>query len=190
MSSTFRFALPLLLALFLLPACARKQDPTPVDTSTGAPTSDIGDSIIASGDSTGWGTELEPRDSGSGIDLGANTYNGRQMVRGVLQPVYFGFDSSSIAPAERTKLQTAADHLQQNPSDGLLMEGHCDWYGTADYNLALGDRRASSARDYLSTLGISGDRIETLSKGSLEATSGLAKADSGQDRRVELIILK
>ena len=70
------------------------------------------------------------------------------------------------------------------------MEGHCDWYGTEDYNLALGDRRANSARDYLTTLGIGIDRIDTLSKGSLEATAGLSKSESGQDRRVELIILK
>ncbi len=192
MFKLLRFTLPLILAVFILPACTKKQYPTPVDTTTGSSSSDIGDSIIPAGDGTGWGTELglEGRDPGAGIDAGAGTYNGRQMVKGVLQPVYFGFDSSSISTSERSKLQNAANHLMENPSDGLLMEGHCDWYGTEDYNLALGDRRANSARDYLTTLGIGIDRIDTLSKGSLEATAGLSKSESGQDRRVELIILK
>lgn len=193
MFKSLRIALSLILAAFVLPACTKKQDPTPVGTTIGSSSSkssDIGDSIIPAGDGTGWGTDLEPSALGDGIDLGANTYNGRQMVRGVLQPVYFGFDSSSIAAAERSKLQNAATHLMENPSDELLMEGHCDWYGTEDYNLALGDRRANSARDYLATLGVSTDRIDTLSKGSLEATAGLSKSESGQDRRVELIILK
>ena len=109
---------------------------------------------------------------------------------GLFQPVYFNFDSASIAAAERAKLQEAARYLDKNARAGVLLEGHCDWYGTADYNLALGELRANSARDYLSTLGVNSSRIETLSKGSLEATGGLSKAQSAQDRRVEIIILK
>ena len=91
---------------------------------------------------------------------------------------------------EQAKLQAAADYLQVNSQDGLLIEGHCDWYGTTDYNLALGDRRAKSIRDYLITLGVSGDRIETLSKGSLESTSGLSKPEAREDRRGKLIVLQ
>jgi len=128
---------------------------------------------------------LEPR----GLD-GAGLYNGRERVEGVLPSVYFGFDQSSIDAAERSKLQQAADYLSQNQTDGLLVEGHCDWYGTAEYNLALGDRRASSVRDYLITLGVSSGRIEVLSKGDLESTPGLSKTESGQDRRADLVILK
>ena len=111
-------------------------------------------------------------------------------IEGILEDVFFSFDSYSIASTERTKLQSAADYLKGNPQDGLLIEGHCDWYGTADYNLALGDRRAKSIRDYLITLGISANRIETLSKGSLEATSGLSKPEARKDRRGELIVLQ
>ena len=188
-----RLSLPLILAVFVLSGC-RKQPPTPVTDSAMGSGSRLGsdDSIIAGMDS-GWGDQgngLELRDGDAGIDLAEGTYNGRLMERGVLQDVYFGFDSSSISASERSKLQDAADHLAANPTDGLLIEGYCDWYGTEDYNLALGDRRANSARDYLSTLGVSGDRIDTLSKGSLEATAGLSKSESGQDRRDELVILK
>ena len=191
MYKTLRFALPLILAAFVLSGC-RKQPPTPVtDSAMGSGSeSGNGDDLIPGMDPEDWGNDLELRDGDEGIDLDEGTYNGRQMVRGVLQDVYFGFDSSSISSSERSKLQDAADHLASNPSDGLLIEGYCDWYGTEDYNLALGDRRANSARDYLATLGVSGDRIDTLSKGSLEATAGLSKSESGQDRRVELVILK
>ncbi len=146
-----------------------------------------GDIIPPAGLEEGWG--LTPREPGA-IDNEAKMYNGRAMVEGILQNVYFSFDSYSIASTERSKLQAAADYLQANSQDGLLIEGYCDWYGTADYNLALGDRRAKSIRDYLITLGINGNRIETLSKGSLEATPGLSKPEAQQDRRGELIVLQ
>ena len=193
MYKMLRFAFPLILAAFVLSGC-RKQPPTPITDSAMGSGSEFGngDDLIPSGMDSDWGNDgdLELRDGDESIDLEEGTYNGRQMVRGVLQDVYFGFDSSSISSSERSKLQDAADHLASNPSDGLLIEGYCDWYGTEDYNLALGDRRANSAREYLDTLGVSGDRIDTLSKGSLEATAGLSKCESGQDRRDELIILK
>ena len=187
MYKTLRFAFPLILAAFVLSGC-QKQPPTPVADSAMGDGGEFGngDDLIPGMGLEDWGPELRGDDEG--IDEG--TYNGRQMVRGELQDVYFGFDSSSISPSERSKLQEAADHLASNLSDELLIEGYCDWYGTEDYNLALGDRRANSARDYLATLGVSGDRIDTLSKGSLAATAGLSKSESGQDRRVELVILK
>ncbi|MDP4693505.1 MAG: OmpA family protein, partial [Opitutales bacterium] len=122
--------------------------------------------------------------------IGGGMYNGRVMQEGILPSVYFGFDSSSISASERAKLQQAADYLMDNPAEALLIEGHCDWYGTAEYNIALGERRAISAKDYITTLGISPSRVNTLSKGSLESTSGLSKEQSSQDRRADLIILK
>lgn len=136
------------------------------------------------------GPDLELRASNASIDDDTNTYNGRAMVRNILQDVYFGFDSSSISTSERSKLQEVANYLVANPNHGLLIEGYCDWYGTEEYNLALGDRRANSARDYLATLGIDPKRIETLSKGSLEATRGLSKSESGKDRHDVFIIVK
>ena len=176
------FSLVSLLSLLVFPGCDIKP-PTQI-----GPDGVLGDAdIVPYGVEEGWG--LDPRDNGM-IDAEAGMYNGRPMVEGILEDVLFGFDSYSIAPSERPKLQAAADYLQANAQDGLLVEGHCDWYGTADYNLALGDRRAKSIRDYLITLGISGNRIEVLSKGSLEATSGLSKAEARRDRCGELIVLQ
>ena len=131
---------------------------------------------------------LQERNEGD--DIGDDKYGDFTMVRDMLSSVYFGFDSSSVAASERLKLQEAAEHLEQNSEDHLLVEGHCDWYGTSEYNLALGDRRASSISDYLDTLGIAPGRIEKLSKGSLEAISGSSKELSFKDRRADLIILK
>ncbi len=194
-----RIFLTLLLAVLVLPACTRKQGPTPsskidsgmgTGTGSGAGTGgDFGDIIPGLDGDYGLGADgLTSRGAGDGINNGM--YNGRQMVEGLIAPIYFGFDSFSISASERMKLQQAADYLMDNPSDALLIEGHCDWYGTEEYNLALGERRAISAKDYITTLGISPSRVETLSKGSLEATSGLSKAQSSEDRRADLIILK
>lgn len=193
MYKTARYFFTLLLVAILLPACTRKQPPSGYNTDTGMGSgsgADYGD-IVPSGleGDYGLGAEgLEARASGDGI--GGGMYNGRVMQEGILPSVYFGFDSSSISASERAKLQQAADYLMANPADGLLIEGHCDWYGTAEYNLALGERRAISAKDYITTLGVSPSRVDTLSKGSLESTSGLSKEQSSQDRRADLIILK
>ncbi len=191
MNKTVRISFTLLLAVLLLPACTRKQAPTQYGNATGG-VSDRGDLDIIPDGGFGedWGANggLEPRGEGDGI--GNGMWGDFTMVEGVLPSVYFGFDSSSIAAAERSKLQQAAEYLQNNSGHHLLVEGHCDWYGTSEYNLALGDRRANSVSDYLGTLGITPLRIEKLSKGSLEATSGLSKSQSSQDRRADLIILK
>jgi len=191
MYKMLRIVLTLAIAALVLPACKHKQTPTPRDTMMGSG-SQLGsnDSIVpgAFGD-YGAGTGLESRDPNS--TFGADgTYGGKQMFPSILSDVYFGFDSAAIAASERAKLQAAADYLMDNPSDSLLIEGYCDWYGTAEYNLALGDRRAGSARDFLITLGVDPSRVETLSKGSLESVSGLSKAEAAEDRRAELIVLK
>ena len=121
--------------------------------------------------------------------IGDDKYGDFIMVEGILPSIYFGFDSSSVGASERLKIQQAAEYLEQNSEHHLLVEGHCDWYGTSEYNLVLGDRRANSIGNYIDTLGIKPERIEKLSKGSLEATSGLSKAQSSQNRRADLIVL-
>jgi peptidoglycan-associated lipoprotein len=82
-----------------------------------------------------------------------------------LKPVFFGLDSSDVDPAGRTVLDANAAVLKQNSSWVVTIEGHCDERGTAEYNLALGDRRAGAAVAYLRSLGIPADRIKTVSYG-------------------------
>ncbi len=111
-------------------------------------------------------------------------------IIGLIKPVYFDFDRAGIKESERPKLQEAKAHLDQNPQHRVLLEGHCDWRGTAEYNLGLGDRRANSAKKYLESLGVPSSRIEIVSKGDLEAKENGSDADMANDRRVEVIILK
>ncbi len=113
-----------------------------------------------------------------------------EQVRDMFESVYFEFDRSNIRSGERAKIEEVADHLRDNPDHDILLEGHCDWRGTTEYNLGLGDRRATSVREYLQDLGISRGRIEVLSMGDLEATAGGSEEEMARDRRVEFVILQ
>lgn len=105
------------------------------------------------------------------------------------ETVYFDFDKSDIKASERNKLKAAKDYLDKNPGHRLLLEGHADWRGTAEYNLSLGDRRANATKKYLQSIGVPADRLDTLSKGSLEATKNADAATMEKDRRVDLVVV-
>ncbi len=129
-------------------------------------------------------------DRNSGLIAGGSYYEDDQMIKGLLEPVYFDFDKSGIKASERIKLETAMIYLSENPQYRLLLEGHCDWRGTAEYNLGLGDRRATATRQFLETAGTSSTRLETASKGDLDAIENGDATAMAADRKVELIILK
>lgn len=82
-----------------------------------------------------------------------------------LKPVFFSLDSSEVDAASQQVLQANADVLKKYAAWQVTIEGHCDERGTAEYNLALGERRATAARTYLLSLGIAPDRIKTVSYG-------------------------
>ncbi len=82
-----------------------------------------------------------------------------------LGDVHFEFDKSDLTPTGREILTKNAEWIKNNQPVELLIEGHCDERGTVDYNLALGDRRAKSARKYLILLGCDADKIFTISYG-------------------------
>jgi peptidoglycan-associated lipoprotein len=105
------------------------------------------------------------------------------------QTVYFELNKSDIRPGERAKLKAAKDYLDSHPGYRLLLEGHCDWRGSAEYNLSLGDRRANAVKKYLQTLGVAVERLDTLSKGSLEASKNADEATMEKDRRVDLVVI-
>jgi peptidoglycan-associated lipoprotein len=83
----------------------------------------------------------------------------------VLADVFFDYDEATLRDDGRAALSRNAEYLKRWPSVRLTIEGHADSRGTAEYNLALGGRRASAAKDYLVSLGVGGDRITTVSKG-------------------------
>ena len=79
--------------------------------------------------------------------------------------IYFAFDKANLTAESEDILKGKAGYLQNNPSYSLVIEGNCDERGTNEYNLALGERRAHSAKKFLMALGISDDRISTISYG-------------------------
>ena len=79
--------------------------------------------------------------------------------------VYFGYDRYDLTPEAATQLQMQARWFQQYPNVRVVVEGHADERGTREYNLALGDRRATAVRDFLVSLGVSQSRVSTLSYG-------------------------
>jgi peptidoglycan-associated lipoprotein len=82
-----------------------------------------------------------------------------------LKPAFFEYDSSELTGEAQRALNDNAGLLKQYPAWTVTIEGHCDERGTAEYNLALGERRAVAARAYLVSLGISADRLRTVSYG-------------------------
>jgi peptidoglycan-associated lipoprotein len=170
-------------AALLLAGCSKKPArPDPQATVLGPQ----GGGASAAPSDAGFGNPDAPGlvDRGAGFDpLGQN----RTALEA--QTVYFDYDKSDIRAGERPKLQAAKEYLDKNPSYKLLLEGHCDWRGTAEYNLGLGDRRANGAKKYLVSLGVPADRIETLSKGSLEAAKNADEATMAKDRRVNLVVV-
>jgi len=82
-----------------------------------------------------------------------------------LKPVYFAYDSDTLDDAARKALADNAQVLKKYPTWVITVEGHCDERGTPEYNLALGDRRALAAKNYLQSLGIGADRLRTVSYG-------------------------
>jgi peptidoglycan-associated lipoprotein len=81
------------------------------------------------------------------------------------EDIYFEFDKSTLTPAAQDNLLQKAEWLRENPDSTVTIEGHCDNRGTNEYNLALGDRRAESAKAFLVDLGIGASRITTISYG-------------------------
>ena len=106
-----------------------------------------------------------------------------------LRPVFFGYDSSRLDSAGRQVLDDNARVLRGNPSWIITIEGHCDERGTAEYNLALGERRALAARQYLIELGLEGDRLRTVSYGKeFPFAAGSDEGAWAKNRRAHLVI--
>jgi peptidoglycan-associated lipoprotein len=84
---------------------------------------------------------------------------------GPLQDVHFDYDRYDLSEEARSTLQSNAEWLKANAAAKVEVEGHCDDRGTVEYNLALGAKRAKAVKDYLATLGISSDRLSTISYG-------------------------
>jgi peptidoglycan-associated lipoprotein len=105
------------------------------------------------------------------------------------EKVYFEFDKYSLQPAQRDNLSQNARVLKAYPDVKLLIEGHCDERGTIEYNLALGEKRASTVKEYLVNYGISPDRLSTISYGEQRpANPGKSEKAYALNRRAEFTV--
>ncbi len=106
------------------------------------------------------------------------------LVVNVGDRVYFGFDKFNLKADARATLDKQGAWLKANPSVTVTLEGHCDERGTREYNLALGERRANSVKDYLVSLGVNPARLKTISYGKERPVAmGSNEAAWGQNRR-------
>jgi peptidoglycan-associated lipoprotein len=143
--------LPLLGALLLVVGC----ESAPDDTSNTKATSMAATAPQAGSDSSVSAREMGGPKPGSQEDLAVN----------VGDRVYFAFDKYDLSPEARAILQKQAVWLRRYPAVTVSVEGHTDERGTREYNLALGERRATSVRDYLTALGVEPSRLKTISYG-------------------------
>jgi peptidoglycan-associated lipoprotein len=157
------------MALVAVAGCASKRDrlpPVPGGTGTGV-------------NGTGGAGAYAP---GSQQDFVANTVSDR---------VYFDTDRFNIDPEDANALQSQAVWLKRYPNTRVVIEGHCDERGTRDYNLALGERRANSAKNYLASLGVSPARISTISYGKERPDAPGSDADSwARNRRAVTVTVR
>ncbi len=145
----------LLISLFLVffvAACATKNKESADTSGSGSSSSD---SSVAMEE----GTITET--TGSGIVSGSQ----EDLIVNVGDRVFFGYDSSELDSDALELLQDQVAWLKQNSDVSITIEGHCDERGTREYNLALGEKRAQSVKNYLIGLGISPDRVSTISYG-------------------------
>jgi len=106
-----------------------------------------------------------------------------------LKPVFFEYDSAELSREALTLLDENANLLKRNPTWAVTIEGHCDERGSAEYNLALGERRAVAARAYLLSIGIAGDRLKTISYGKeFPFDPGHDEAAQAKNRRAHFVI--
>lgn len=113
--------------------------------------------------------------------------------KGYIRDAFFNYDESTLDADAQAALSSSATWLksEQGASYGLLIQGHCDERGTEQYNLALGDRRANVAKDYLATLGIDASRVRTVSYGEERPfEEGHDENSWAQNRRAHLVLVR
>ena len=162
-----------ILVLFVA-ACATKPKDDADASGSGSTSSD---SSVSDGTIT--------ETAGSGIVAGSQ----EDLIVNVGDRVFFGYDSSDLDSDALELLQDQVAWLKQNSNVSVTIEGHCDERGTREYNLALGEKRAQSVKNYLIGLGISPDRVSTISYGKERpAVVGSNDGAWAQNRRSVTIV--
>lgn len=124
------------------------------------------------------------------LQMGGERFEGEE-VRGQFDVVYFDYDSSQVKFAEQAKIERVADAMRMDSRLQIVVEGHCDERGSAEYNLALGERRALAIRSFLVGLGADAARLQTRSFGEeMPAAAGSDEEAWRQNRRGEFVVIR
>ena len=113
----------------------------------------------------------------------------KEEIQKDLQPIHFDFDRYALRPEDREILSRNAQVLKENPAVKIRIEGNCDERGTVEYNLALGEKRARAAMDYLINLGVSADRVSIITYGKERANRCHNEGCWSGDRRDDFMIV-
>ncbi|MBR5591745.1 MAG: OmpA family protein [Kiritimatiellae bacterium] len=135
---------------------------------------------------------FDPNDPNAGaFDNGKFEDTRTRVTDAGLEALYFSFDSYMLPPEELTKAEDAAQYLLENPTYVMIIEGHCDERGSNEYNLSLSEQRAIGVRDYMVSLGIDGNRIQTRAFGEDKpAVPGMDESSYTLNRRAEFVPYK
>ena len=143
----------------------------------------------ASGSSSSSATAAGTASSSASSSTTATQMSDAEKLAQVGNTVYFGFDSSELAGEAQATLDRQAAFLNVNPTMVVIIEGHADERGTREYNLALGDRRAVTVRDYLLAKGLNAARVRTVSYGKERpAVSGSNEESWAKNRRAATVL--
>ena len=181
------------LLVFSFASCKKNTDPDSTLNRGGAGSED-GDGFNSGADDFAQGVDLINNPLNDDILSQRNpnleAFSDPDNVIRPFDPVYFGFDQYNLAAAERSKVKEVADFMQQSPKASVIIEGYCDWKGTPEYNKSLGDRRASTVKNYLVDLGCDASRIEVISIGDEKSVPNASSVEAKADRRAQFLILK
>lgn len=163
--------------------CSSKPKPVAV-TDTGASSGTSSkipeDTVNVEGGTKGFGEK--------GVESGAGT-KGSTADSGYLRDVFFDFDRFDVRDDQRSMLQQDAELLRKKTTTKVTIEGHCDERGTAQYNLALGEKRAHTVKDYLTSLGVDSTRITVISLGKERPFAAGHDEDAwSKNRRAHFVI--
>jgi peptidoglycan-associated lipoprotein len=136
-------------------------------------------------------TETQPRVTSEELSTNIEEANRQAQTRGYIKDAYFGYDEAALGADAQAALTDSANWLKQHRDFNLLIEGHCDERGTEQYNLALGDRRANTAKQFLMTLGVDAARIRTVSYGEERPFDpGHDESAWAKNRRDHLVLVR
>ncbi|MBF0542386.1 MAG: peptidoglycan-associated lipoprotein Pal [Nitrospirae bacterium] len=178
------FTISVILLMMFMLGCAKKQATAPDKPATEVAKEEI---LPQTNDSGNRGLDVDK-------DKNKNVKTDEAVKGETSTPftdVYFDYDKSDIKSDAKATLKAASDYMIANTAATISAEGHCDERGTSEYNMALGDKRAKSVKDYLVSLGVPTDKISTFSYGK-EAQVCTEHAEScwSKNRRVHFVVTK